>query len=54
MFMLEDMAIDAIVVVAIMVSAFIFVYILTAIIGEWRSQLRTRSDQRRRRALRQA
>lgn len=33
MFMLEDMAIDAIVVVAIMVSAFIFVYILTAIIG---------------------
>jgi len=54
MFMLQDMAIDAIVVVAIMISAFLFTYIVTAIIGEWRSQRRARSDQRQRRAPRQA
>ena len=54
MFMIEDVAIDAIVVVAIMTSAFIFAYILTAIMGQWRSQRRARSDQRQRRAARHA
>jgi hypothetical protein len=54
MFVLQDMAIDAIVSVAIMVSAFILVYILTAILGEWRSQRRARSARRRRPVARHA
>jgi hypothetical protein len=47
-FMPADMAIDAIVIVAIMISAFIFANILTAINGDWRSQRRARSAQRQR------
>jgi hypothetical protein len=46
MFVPGVMAIDVIVIVAIMISAFIFAYILTAIIGEWRSKRRARSAQR--------
>jgi hypothetical protein len=54
MFMYQDMVIEALVSVAIMVSAFILVYIVTAIIGEWRSQRRARSARRRRPVARQA
>ena len=54
MFVLQDMAIDAIVIVLIMVCAFVFAYILTAIIGEWRARHRAWSAQRQRRAQRHA
>ncbi|MCX6363300.1 MAG: hypothetical protein NTW58_03860 [Actinobacteria bacterium] len=54
MFMLQDMVIDALVIAAIMVCAFIFVYILKAIVGEWRSHRRACSTQRRSLAARQA
>jgi peptidoglycan/LPS O-acetylase OafA/YrhL len=54
MFLLQDMVIDALVIVAIMISALIFAYVLTAIIGEWRSQRRARNGERRQRAARQA
>ena len=52
--MLQDMAIDVIVIVAIIIGAFIFGYIFTSILGEWRSQRRSRSDRGRRHAARQA
>jgi len=51
-FRLEDMAIDTIVVVAIMISAFILAHILTAIIGGWRQHRRAAIDQRQRPAQR--
>ena len=50
MFMFEDMAIDALAIVAIMLIVFIFGYVLTAIVGEWRSEWRAGSARRRRRA----
>jgi hypothetical protein len=52
--MLQDMAVDVIVIVAIIISAFIFGYIFTTILGEWRSQQHSRSDRGRQRAARQA
>jgi hypothetical protein len=48
MFRLEDMAIDTIVVVAIMISVLILAYILTAIITGWRQHRRAEIDRRRR------
>lgn len=46
--MLEEMAIEAVLIVVIMIGAFIFAYILTAVIGEWRADRRARSAQRQR------
>ena len=48
--MFEDMAIDTIVVVVIMVSAFVLAYFLTAIIAGWRQDRRAEVDRRQRRA----
>ena len=52
MFGLENMAIDTIVVVALMISAFLFACILTAIVTGWRHHRRAETDQRQRRAQR--
>jgi peptidoglycan/LPS O-acetylase OafA/YrhL len=53
-FLFENMAIEAFMIIAIVAIAFIFAYILTAIVGEWHSARRARSSRRRRRAPRQA
>ena len=50
--MLEDMAIDTIVVVVIMVSAFVLAFFLTAIIAGWRQHRRVEVGQRQRPAPR--
>ena len=46
MFVFENMAIDAIVVVTILISLLVSVYVLTAILREWRSSRRTGPSRR--------
>jgi ABC-type uncharacterized transport system YnjBCD permease subunit len=48
--MLDNMAIDTIVVVVIMVSTFVLAYFLTAIVAGWRQSRRAEIDRRQRRA----
>jgi len=52
MFLFEDMAIEALMIVAIVAIAFIFAYLLTAVIGDWRADRRARGSRRRSRRAR--
>jgi hypothetical protein len=51
-FLFEDMAIEALMIVAIVAIAFIFAYMLTAIIGDWQADRRARSSRHRSRRAR--
>ena len=54
MFLFEDMAIEALMIVAIVAIAFIFTYLLTTIIGDWHADRRARSFRRRSRRARES
>ena len=46
MFLLEDMAIQVLMVTVVVISTLALVYFAAALLGEWRSSRRTRSSQR--------
>ena len=52
MFLFENMAIEALMIVAIVAIAFIFAYLLTTIVADWHADRRARGSRRRSRRAR--